>query len=145
MLKTYDPGLVVLTVGGVPIKGFADGTFITVERTNDMYSKVTGADGIVSRAKSQDKSGSITITLAQTSSSNDVLSAFAAQDELSNTGVVPVNCKDLSGRSVYFTATAWVRKMPNSEYSKEVSDREWSLDCDELSMFVGGHAPVVPA
>ena len=145
MLKTYDPALVVLTVGGIPIRGFADGTEIVVERSNDMFSKSSGNDGIVSRAKSNDKSGTITVTLAQTSSSNDVLAGFAKQDELSNTGVKTVNCKDVSGRSTHFTAAAWIRKMPNAEYAKEISNREWVLDCDALETFVGGHAPAVPA
>lgn len=145
MLKTYDPKLVVLTVGGVPISGYADGTFISVERSNDMFTKVAGADGIVSRAKSNDKSGTITVTLAQTSSSNDILSAYAKQDELSNTGVKTVNCKDVSGRSTFFTATAWVRRLPGSEFGKEITNREWVLDCDSLEILVGGHAPAVPA
>lgn len=145
MLKTYDPKQVILTVGGAVINGFADGTFISVERSNDMFAKVVGADGITSRAKSNDKSGTITITLAQTSSGNDILSGFAARDELANEGVVSISCKDLSGRSRYFSATAWVRKVPNSEFGKEVTDREWAMDCADLEVFVGGHAPAVPA
>lgn len=145
MLKTYDPKLVVLTVGGVPISGYADGTAITVERSNDMYTKTSGNDGIVSRAKSNDKSGTVTVTLAQTSSSNDVLSGFHKQDELSNTGVKVINCKDVSGRSTFFSGLAWIRKYPNSEFAKEISNREWVIDCDNLDIFVGGHAPAVPA
>lgn len=144
MLKTYDPKQVILVVGGAIINGFADGTFISVERSNDMFSKVSGADGIVSRAKSNDKSGTITVTLAQTSSGNDILAGYAVRDELANAGVVVVSCKDLSGRSTFFAATAWVRKMPTSEYSKEISDREWQMDCADLDIFVGGNAPTVP-
>jgi hypothetical protein len=104
-----------------------------------------GADGITSRAKSQDKSGTITVTLAQTSSGNDIFSAAAASDELANTGVGVISVKDLSGRTQAFSAAAWVRKQANSEFSKEISDREWSIDCDNLEMFVGGNAPTVPA
>lgn len=145
MLKTYDPALVILTYGGIPIKGFADGTFIVVERSNDAFTKTSGADGRVSRAKSNDKSGTVTVTLAQTSSSNDVLAGFAKQDELSNTGVKVLNCKDVGGRSTHFSSAAWIRKVPNAEYGKEISNREWVLDCDNLDSFIGGHAPTVPA
>jgi len=144
MLKTYDPKLVILTVGGAVINGFADGTFVSAERSNDMFTKVVGADGITSRAKSNDKSGTITITLAQTSSGNDILSGYAARDELANAGVVTVSCKDLSGRSTFFSATGWIRKVPNSEFGKEVGDREWAIDCADLELFVGGHAPAIP-
>jgi hypothetical protein len=138
-VRSYDPGLVVLTVGGTPINGYADGTFIQVARSADSFSKVSGADGVVSRARSRDKSGEITITLAQTSPSNDVLSALHTLDETTGAGVVPVQCKDNSGRSVHFAAFAWVRKPADTEYGKEISDREWVLDCADLDPLVAGN------
>lgn len=139
MVRTYDPKKVVVTVGGVPLSGFADGTFITAARENDAFSKVSGADGIVSRAKSNDKSGSITITLAQTSPANDYLSMLAKRDEETNTGVVPVMVKDFSGRSRYISGFAWVRKQPDGEFGKEISDREWVLDVAHMELFTGGN------
>jgi len=144
-VKTYDPKLVVLTVGGVPISGYADGTFIVVERSNDMFSKVSGADGQVSRAKANDRSGTVTVTLAQTSPSNDALQAIAVLDEKSNQGVKPVSCKDISGRSTFFSAFVWIRKVPNAEFGKEITNREWVLDCADLEMNVAGNPDSVAA
>jgi len=141
MVTTFDPKLVVITVGGTPISGFADGTFIRVERETDTFTKVVGADGFVSRAKSNNKSGSITITLAQTSNSNSVLNALSTADELSNNGVVPCMIKDLSGTSTYFSSSAWVRKPSNAEFGKEISNREWVLDCADISMKTEGNFP----
>jgi hypothetical protein len=138
-VSTYDPKQVILTVGGVPITGFADGTFITVERSNDSFTKSSGADGIVTRVKQNDKSGTITCTLAQTSPSNDILSAQAVLDEQSNAGVVPVQCKDNSGRTVLFSAFAWIRKPPSVEFGKEVSNREWPMDAADLDINVAGN------
>jgi hypothetical protein len=140
-LYTYDPKDLVLTVGGVAISGYADGEFVSVERTNDAFSMVSGADGDVSRAKSNDKTGAITITLAQTSLSNDVLAGFARLDEESNDGVVPVIAKDLNGTSVFFSGSAWVRKVPASAFAKEIQTREWVLDCADLEIHVGGTVP----
>ena len=57
-----------------------------------------------------------------------MLSAIAIADELSNTGVVPVLCKDNLGTSVFFSASAWVRKMPTASFSKEIGDDQWILD-----------------
>lgn len=137
-LKTYDPKLVILTVGGVPISGFADGTFISAMRSNDSFTKVSGADGIVTRAKSNDKSGEITITLQQSSPSNDVLNGFAQLDERANAGIVPVTIKELNGTTLLFGAEAWVRKPADTEYGKEVSNREWTIDVAELEYNIGG-------
>jgi len=141
-VRTYDPKAIALTVGGVPITGFADGTFVLVERANDSFTKVVGADGETSRAKSQDRSGRITITLAQTSNSNDYLSSVMKRDEEFNAGVVPIQAKDVTGASTVFSGSGWVVKPPNVEYGKEINNREWMFDCADLTMFVGGNVPL---
>jgi hypothetical protein len=148
-VRTYNPQSVILTVGGVPLSGFADGTFVRVERKNDSFSMVSGADGVVSRSKMNDYSGTVTITLAQTSPSNAMLSAFAAADELTNKGIFPISCMDASSSvisgeySLHFSAYGWVKKPASVEYGKDVSNREWTLDCADLMMFAAGNADFV--
>lgn len=141
-VRTYDPKQVMVIIGGIPMSGFADGTFATVERTSDTFTKVSGADGIISRSKTNDRSGLLKFTAAQTSPSNDVLSAIAVADELTNTGIVPVLIKDNSGRSVFVSAFGWVKKPPTSEFGKDIANREWTLDLADLDIFVGGNADV---
>ena len=139
-LRTYDPKQVVVSIGGVPMSGFADGTFLLVDRDEQMFSKIVGADGTTTRVKSNNRSGTMTLTLKQSSPSNDVLSGFAALDELSNTGVVPVLIKDLSGNSIFFSATGWIQKYASSEFGKEINNREWVLDLADVDVFVGSNA-----
>jgi hypothetical protein len=122
------------------MSGYADGTFLNVDRDENAFTKVTGADGTSTRVKSNNRSGSMTLTLKQSSPSNDVLSGFASLDELSNTGVVPILIKDLSGNSLFFSATGWVQKFPSSEFGKEINNREWVLDLVDVDMFVGSNA-----
>lgn len=138
-VRTYDPSKEVITFGGVPLSGFADGTFIRASRSGDAFSKHSGADGVTSRSKSSDKSGEVVITLAQTSPSNDYLSAIAALDENSGLGVLPLASKDLSGRTTIFADNAWIRKVTDKEGAKEITNREWVIDCANLKMFVGGN------
>jgi len=138
-IATYDPSKVVLSVGGAEINGYADGEFINVDRANDTFNKSTGADNRTVRIKQNDFSGSITITLSQTSESNNILSAFMILDETTNDGIVPVLIKDLLGSSVYVSAYAWVRKPPAGAYGKDDSNREWVLDCANLDIFHGGN------
>jgi len=137
-VKSYDPKEVVVTIGGVPMQGFADGTFVTINRISDAFTSVAGADGEIARAKSNDKRGELTLTLMQTSLSNDVLSGIAVIDENTNGGVVPVIVKDLSGTTTYFSGTGWIRKVPDSEFGKEISNREWVLELADMDVFVGG-------
>jgi len=143
MIRTYDPSEVILIFGGIPISGFADGTFITVSRENDSFTKSVGASGETSRAKSVDQSGSVVVTLAQTSPSNDVLSGVAKTDELTSLGVLPILCKDNSGRSLFTGGNAWIRKPADAEHSKEISTREWTIDVADLEMFIGGNGSLL--
>lgn len=139
MVKTYDPKNISMIVGGKIIGGFTDGTFIKSERNENMFNLKVGVDGIGTRAKSNNKSGKITITLHQSSPSNDDLSAFAIADETSNSGAVPVLLRDNSGRTIESALTAWVQKLPDSEYAKEVANRVWIFETDELIRFIGGN------
>lgn len=138
-VKTYDPKQVSLIVGGNIITGFTDGTFIVAERNENMWNLKVGVDGIGTRAKTNNQSGKLTITLHQSSPSNDALSALAASDELSNTGAVPVLMKDNSGRTVVTALTAWIQKYANGEFAKEVANRVWVLETDQLVIFDGGN------
>lgn len=138
-VKTYDPSQVALIIGGFNITGFADGSFVTVARNADAFALYIGTDGEGTRAKSSNKSGRITITLSQSSDSNAILSAILLADELSNTGVVPVLIKDNSGTSLFAAETAWIVKAPDSEFGRELGSREWIIETDNLTPFVGGN------
>lgn len=138
-VRTFDPKQVVISIGGVPMSGFADGTFLEIIRDENAFTKVVGADGYTSRVKSNNRGGTLTVTLLETSPSNDVLSAFAALDEASNSGVVPILVKDLSGNSIYFSATGWIQKLPDSVFGKEINNRAWIIDLADVDMFVGSN------
>ncbi len=138
-IKTFDPKKVIIAIGGVSMSGFADGSYIKVARDGDSFMKKVGVDGEVSRARNNDRSGSIVLTLMQTSASNDVLSAFNNVDEQTNDGIVPVLITDLSGRSTFFSGYAWIKKPADSEFGKEVGTREWTLDTGSVDVFVGGN------
>lgn len=139
-VKTYNPADVLIVFAGVPITGIADGTFITVARDNPSWNKNIGSDGEGVRAKSNDKGGTITITLMQSSLSNDALSAIALVDEASGDGVGPFLMVDRSGRTLCGAETAWIQKPADVEFAREATTREWVLETDLLDMpNVGGN------
>jgi len=138
-VKTYNPADVTLIFAGIPIEGIADGTFINVARDNPSYNKNIGSDGEGVRAKSNDKSGTITLTLMQSSLSNDALSALSILDEASGDGVGPFLMKDNSGRTLCAAETCWLQKPSDVEFAREATTREWVFETDLLDMFVGGN------
>lgn len=140
-IKTYDPSNVQVIMGGVPVTGFADGTFINISFDEDQYTKTVGADGEVSRSKSNNNTATVALTLKQTSSSNDALSALYQADRLNNGGAVPFMVKEIgTGRTLCFTQACWVQKLPDVGYSKDVEDRAWTLATGQMEIFVGGNS-----
>jgi hypothetical protein len=94
----------------------------------------------VARRVTNDRRGTITLSLLQTSRSNLVLSTLAVADELSGNVVFPVVIKDQRGNDLHIAASAWIRKMPRTEYRAGVAMRAWELRTNYLNMFVGGAA-----
>lgn len=138
--KTYNPKKVSVIVGGQIISGFTDGNFIKAARNSDMWNMKVGVDGIGTRSKTNDKSGKITITLHQSSPSNDYLSTLAATDEASDTGAVPVLIRDANGSTLCTCLTGWVKKIADGDFEKEVANRVWIIETDELLLFNGGNS-----
>lgn len=138
-MKTYDPKEVSVIVGGHIVAGYADGTFVGVERDNDAFTYNPSTSGGGTRTKSASKSGKVTITLQQSSESNEFFSKLSEADEKDGSGVVPIMIRDNSGKDLHKTAAAYIVKKPKSDYGKELQNREWSFQCDVLEMYLGGN------
>ena len=139
-VTTYDPKKVIVTFGGVPINGFASGTFISVAASAERYQRVTGADGEVSRAKSADNTHEVTITLLQASGSNQHLHDVEAMDRLADTGIRELSITDLNGETVMFWPEAWITGTPDLGFAAEQTDREWTLNTGQIAeLNVGGN------
>jgi hypothetical protein len=138
-VKTYDPKEVAVTVGPYELSNFADGSFITVERDEDSFSLQVGTDGEGTRSKTNNRSGTITVRLMQSSDSNSILDSYKKLDEFSNSGQFPLFIKDNSGTSFHSAESAWVQKEPSSEYDREALEREWVIRTDNIQSNHGGN------
>jgi hypothetical protein len=134
---TLDPKQVLLIVAGVPIN---DWKKLRISRDEPMFKKYSG---IVStaRVKTNNKGGKMVLSIPQTSLNNDVLTALRMLDEATNQGVFPIEIKDMTGTSNYFTAQGWIEKAPEAAYDTDgsLNDLEWTFDCSDLSVIEGGN------
>lgn len=128
----YDPKQVVISWNGIVIDGFADGTYISVERNEDMFALTVGADGETTRTKTNNRSGRITVTLMQTSSANALLAAAHNLDDQTGVNNGPFLMEDLLSGTIIFGANTWITKMPVVEKGKEASNREWVFESADL-------------
>lgn len=140
-VKNYDPAGMVIVFAGIPITGFADGTYVSVEQNEDSYSLVVGADGEGCRSKTNNRSGRITLTLLQSSAVNDLLSALHNVDINSplGDGIGPFLMKDITGTTVVAAEKAWIVRQATSTYSRDPESREWIIESDYLVQNVGGN------
>lgn len=140
MLRTFDFKQIQLTFGSSLIQGFAEGDdVITLEPQADAYNSLAGADGEVTRSKTNDNRWLLRVRLLQTSPSNDDLMGAAAADRLSNGGVRPLLLKDLSGNTLVGEAQAYIQRLPDAGLGTNVSDREWAIMLPSPDIFIGGN------
>jgi hypothetical protein len=138
----YDPNEVSIVAAGVPVEGgFADGTFVEVDQDSDDFVDVVGVDGDVTRSKTNDRRGTITITLMQSSQSNAVLSALSNIDRKTGNGagVGPLLIKDNQGTTLYAAEKSWIAKPPAAGFDKTAGPRAWKIRCADLERFDGGN------
>lgn len=139
VLTTYSPSDVSLVIGVLTISGYAPDTFIVVSREVENFTKTVGSDGETARRKSANKSGTITITLLQTTSDNATLSGLALIDEITSKGTFPVIIKDNSGKSIASSDDTWVMSYPDMEFANDTGNREWVLESSNINMIFGGN------
>lgn len=138
-LRQYNAAEVSVIVGTRPLKGLAADTFVSVEREEQSFVKSVGADGEVTRSKTNNKTGAITITLQQSSPDNAYLSSLQIADENTASGVVPVMIRDASGNTLHFSEQSWIRQPATSEFGRDSGTREWVFDCASIEMNEGGN------
>lgn len=140
--KSYSPDRFRIISGGHVNTGYGPGTFISVKELGDGITDVEGADGEIVRTIRKIRRLEITITLMQSSSTNDFYSAaYHADIASSGGGTFPMVMQDLNGTSVYEAAEAWVTKMPDADYAMSGDQtRSWVIRTGKASSaIVGGN------
>lgn len=138
-VKTYDPKKVSV-IFGKSLTGFANDTFVNIARSSDGTTKVTGADGETARSINPDRTYEITVTLMQSSSGNEYLSALFAADEETGSVIMPLLIKDGSGKTLFSTDQAWITNYPESGLAVTAEEnREWVIHTGAAVYLLGGN------
>jgi hypothetical protein len=130
-IKTYNPKNVTITLvsglGAHIVKGYDDGQFINIEYESDAYDHIAGADGEEMRVKKNDRRASCTITLLQSSDTNNYLSNLENLDRVSDSGVAAFLLKDASSGEIVATDSVWIKKRPAYSRDKSKVAMAWVL------------------
>ena len=144
-VKTYMPAKVKLNFSGFSIQGYAEGSFIKVTTDGEGTTGLVGCDGEIVRTIDPGSIlKTITVSLLQSSDTNDLLSVVANRDNQKGDGVAPLLLADLSGRTLLSSDEAWIVKKPDLNRGRSASDGtcEWVFQAavSEDNYHIGGHS-----
>lgn len=143
-LAHYLPEDVVFLLGGaIPIDGFVDGTFIAIKKASSIYETVVSADGKVSRTQVENPLYSVTLSLASSSSSNEILTALSFADRKTGKAKLPLLIRDHSGTTLFYASLSWIENIPEVSFSTEVTERVWTFSCVGATQVIGGNSNTV--
>ena len=138
---TYSPSEVQLTFGGYTVTGWQS---ISITRSVDAFKPVRGIRGKHTRVRSIDTSCTITVTILQTSMSNDVLCRIHDLDLEYGSGRIELLLKDMGGTGIFSSAEAYVLGYPEVVYSGEFEYRQWRLFCQNTGNYtIGGNGQTI--
>lgn len=138
-VANYSPDSVNCLAFGIPLDGFADGTFITIGKDKVPYGSTETADGQVARLYTNSQTYTISLTFHRGSTSNDILTKLWQLDEISQVGKFPLFIKDLSGTDLFFSTNTWIEGVPNMVQSTNFDTRTWILRSSQAVINIGSN------
>lgn len=163
-VATYSPSDVSVVYGMKHLNGFMDGSFISIKRETALFSHQRAMDGTLALAMQKYSTYTVTLTLAQTSDSNQFLhslqklmlksltkldstSPFSGLSSLSGIKTtvsnviskLPFIIRDGSGNSVFFARDVWLDTEPDVTYSAGMESRVWTIKCLNATNSIAGN------
>lgn len=135
MANHFDSNEVSISFAGRDLaRSRADGDFVQLDFTSELFTMKAGSDGEVTRSKSNDRSGKCTLTFLNTSESHKVLTALYNEAEASPNGddIAPLQVRSRSTGLAYHAERAWISKHPPISFGKEVGDVAWEISYERL-------------
>lgn len=80
-ITNYNPMKVSVIVDGRIITGFSDASMVVITRNEDIVSTAVGTQGDVVYSENANRSGTITLSLQETSSSVDFLRGWPREEK----------------------------------------------------------------
>jgi len=124
---TYNADLAVVNVDGRRITAYPDGEYVSWEKDEDSMAVTVGANGYTGTSITNDNTGTITITVQQDSSDASFLNRLANSKK-----IFPVSI--LSGNEKISATQAFVKKPASGSLEKEITEREFELQCLDLTI-----------
>lgn len=138
-VTTYRAKDVLIIFGASQLHGFSEEDMVAIKPHGEGTQIYVGADGEVGRSLDPDECLEVTIELAKTSESNDVLTNYYNLDRKTGKGLVPLMIKDLSGTTLVAAKQAWVTNVPEVKLGKKINSNSWTIHTGAAEVLFGGN------
>lgn len=126
-LNVYDPKQVTLTIGGQTVTGFAEGSKLTITKTDGITSTTRGMDGDLSIDIINMADGTCTFTLLHNTSFNKTMRDWAYSYRSNSTRIpyVPFEMNDPSGGKL--ATQCWLETQPDYDVAQATGEQAWTV------------------
>lgn len=139
-IPIYSPSDVIITLAGMHhVTGYANDTFVRITKDVRPFSRVRAMDGELARMYSKDEGYRVELTLAQSSSTNNILTMLHNIDSATHMGKFPLFIKDGKGQTNFLAATAWIEQIPEVTFGSQISNWTWVFGCSGVVLTIGGN------
>ena len=129
-VTTYNPADVQVSVAGNIISGYAPGRMVEYRPDAPVWTDALGVDNEAVRWALSNPMATLSLILAQSSTSNFVLSALLNLDRITGAQIAPVLVQDMSGDGLPTSIIAklgWLNTQPPLLWGANAGVRQWDL------------------
>lgn len=134
VLYDFIPESTAINWGGIDFTGFAPDTYITVSRNSANTASSVGADGSVGLTKIADKTGTVEITLMQTSATHRYLAQVQAMQDIEDAQLIraPMSIVDPSGGFIAIAQGVHIMQPPEISLGSDQNPKTWTFFAERL-------------
>ncbi|MBG23780.1 MAG: DUF3277 domain-containing protein [Idiomarinaceae bacterium] len=128
------------------LTGFVEGTFVSIEPFAERVTPSYGARGEAYRVMNPVSAFNMTVSLSQTSHSNDILHRLLQLDRQTFDGTFNILVKDSSGTTLLSERCAYIGTEPTVSFSGggTLEGREWAIHLPKPQYVIGGNSRFTP-
>ncbi len=129
----------ILIAGFHQITGYPDGTIVSIKKDASPFVTTRTLDGEVARTYRNDQTYTMSLSITQSSPSNDILMKFYELDSFIQNALFPVFIKDLKGTTLFMSGESWIKELPPITISNGMDVRTWEIQCLNSVINIGGN------
>lgn len=130
-VMTYSPSDIIVRIEDYTLPGIMS---IELKWDQPQFKIVRGIRGQVARVRNTNMSGTVVLTLQQTSLGNSVLQSVMSGDQASGNGRFHLAISEGAGNLQIESSNAFVTSFPDMKYSNNFEDRVWTLGVFNVAM-----------